>query len=358
MTEPTFSGHGEPAGGAAPQFIADSIDEASAFWARNSGKECHIVLGRSRIALRMMGSSIAEVVLPTLRHAVVDADAEPDAIIYAVDSETAGFPAPPETWPFETDSENGRLRIHWTEQAGPAMSSDESRGIWHLHDRAKGVGLYWIRSARDLPFWEAASPLRHHIHWISMDKAQGMLHAAVVSAGAGGTMLVGRGGSGKSTMTAAALRRGWRVTGDDFVLVTLDPTPQSYPLYDIIKLSGMAETMFDEFSAEALNPDRLPDEKMLARISGRETGNFADRLPITAAFSLRLTGAERSAIQKTSSFEIVSAVAASSSLILRTGLRETFAFTSSLARKVPCYRFGVGRDPLEALDTLEGFMEA
>lgn len=357
MTEPTFSGHGEPAA-AAPEFIADSIEEAVAFWSRNGGEERHIVLGRARIALRMMGRSIGNVVLPTLCHAVVDADAEPDAVIYAVDSETAGFAPPPEAWPFETDSENGHLRIHWTEQAGPAMSSDESRGIWHLHDRAKGVGLYWIRSARDLPFWEAASPLRHHIHWISMEKAQGMLHAAVVSAGSGGAMLVGRGGSGKSTMTAAALRRGWRVTGDDFVLVTLDPAPESYPLYDMIKLSGMAESLFDEFSTEALNPDRLPDEKMLARISGGETGGFADRLPITAAFALRLTGAERSAIQKTSSFEIVSAVAASSSVILRTGFRETFAFTSALARKIPCYRFDVGSNPLEALDTLESFMKA
>lgn len=357
MTEPTFSGHEDPTADA-PRFIADSIDKASAFWSRNGGEERHVLLGRARIALRMMGRSIGEVVLPTLRHAIVDADAEPDAVIYAIDSETAGFPPPPESWPFETDSENGHLRIHWTEQAGPAMSSDESRGIWHLHDRAKGVGLYWIRSVRDLPFWEAASPLRHHIHWISMGKAQGMLHTAVVSPGTGGAMLVGRGGSGKSTMTAAALRRGWRVTGDDFVLVTLDPVLRSYPLYDMIKLSGMAETMFSEFTAEAINPDRQPDEKMLARISGRETGGLAETLPITAAFALRLSGAERSTIRRTSNFEIVSAVAASSSLILRTGMRETFAFTSALARALPCYRFDVGSNPLEALDTLEGFMKA
>ncbi|MEN0001553.1 MAG: hypothetical protein AAF940_11790 [Pseudomonadota bacterium] len=340
----------------ASQFIVDSIDDATSFWAKHGGSEHHLKLGRARIILRLIGSAIGETVLPTLRHALADPDAASDAVIYAIDSQNTGFAGPPQDWPFETLSDQGRQRVHWTGPDGLALSSDESRGIWHLYDGAKQTGLYWIRAAQDLPFWEAASPLRHHIHWVSLQKDQGMLHAAVIAKGEAGAMLVGRGGSGKSTMTAAAMRQGWRSTGDDFVLVTNQPEPVSYPLYDMIKLSGMAENMFAEITASALNPQRRSDEKMLARMSDHANGAFVEALPIKAAFALTLTGKPQSRIGRTSSFQIVSAVAASSSVILRTGLKETFAFTSDMVRKLPCFRFEVGNDPLEALDVLDNFM--
>lgn len=50
------------------------------------------------------------------------------------------------------------------------------------------------------------------------------LHAAGLVPSAKAILLTGTGGAGKSTLTAAALARGWRVLGDDLVRVRVAPT--------------------------------------------------------------------------------------------------------------------------------------
>jgi hypothetical protein len=51
------------------------------------------------------------------------------------------------------------------------------------------------------------------------------LHAAALAPHDRAVLVTGEGGVGKSTLTAAALARGWRVLGDDLVRVRTDPTP-------------------------------------------------------------------------------------------------------------------------------------
>ena len=46
------------------------------------------------------------------------------------------------------------------------------------------------------------------------------LHGATIGDSETGVLLVGRGGSGKSSLTAFAASRGWNTTGDDFLLVS------------------------------------------------------------------------------------------------------------------------------------------
>ncbi len=338
-------------------FIRDSIADAESLWHARSGHQRIFKLGAVAIAVRFVGGHAQSIVCPVLEHLKADSDEElPKTVVYVVVADKLDLAPPPAHWPFPEQCKEDHQRVCWRPRDGLALSSDDARGIWHLFDLNSMTGLYWLRSEDGLPYWEAGSPLRHFIHWASVKADQAMVHGAVIGFDGKGVLLAGAGGSGKSTMTAAAISRGWQTTGDDFVLISKPPDPVSYPIFDVMKLTGMAEGLFAEQAGKALNPGRARGEKALIPLSANAGENFVRSLPIQAIFSLVLTGEETSRIEKFSKVATVAALAPSTMNILRTAMPETLEQCSSLARNLPTYRLLVGNDPLEGLSALETFM--
>lgn len=361
MSSPTSSAEGasnlgDNASSLEP-FIRDSIAQAERLWHARAGHQCIFRFGALSIAVRFIGGHGEAVVCPVLEHLKTENGAESaNAIVYVLVSDKLHQPPPPDHWPFPEESKEDYQRVCWRPRDGLALSSDDARGIWHLFDLRSGKGLYWLGNEDNLPYWEAGSPLRHFIHWASVRADQAMVHGAAIGCDGKGVLLAGAGGSGKSTLTAAGISCGWQTTGDDFVLVSKPPEPVSYPIFDVMKLTGMAESLFSEQSAMALNPGRKPGEKALIPMSASAAENFVRSLPIHAIFSLVLTGENTSRIEALSKVATVAALAPSTMNILRTAMPETLEQCSMLARNLPTYRLLLGKDPLEGLRTLEGFM--
>ncbi|WP_337659939.1 hypothetical protein [Anderseniella sp. Alg231-50] len=226
-----------------------------------------------------------------------------------------------------------------------------------MFDLKSMTGLYWLRGDDKLPYWEFGSPLRHFIHWTCLQSDIAMIHGAVIGLDQRGIMLTGVGGSGKSTMTAAAISSGWQTTGDDFVLVGTQPDAVSFPIFDVLKLTGMAEEMFTDQVAMATNQSRTEGEKALIPISKTAGKNFVRQLPVEAIFSLQLTGVETSKIEDLSKVDAVAALAPSTMNILRTAMPETLKHCSLIARALPTYKLLVGTNPREGLSVLQEFLQ-
>ena len=140
-------------------FIRGNLEAARLFWRNTGGIERIYKLGGLPIRVRLIGGSIEQVVGHVLAHSLQPAaDDMIASTIYAVDSAMTGFPEPPPDWPFEVDTADGNLRTCWKPELGLAMSSDESRGIWHLMDLEAMEGLYWATNGSNLPGWEYGSP--------------------------------------------------------------------------------------------------------------------------------------------------------------------------------------------------------
>ena len=339
-------------------FLRTSILRAQKLWSRLGGKQRVFQFGHVRLTVRFIAGHAQDVVCPVIEHAEhPDDDEMPDAVVYVLVSDQTGLAAPPDHWPFPDETIQDHQRICWRPEDGLALSSDDGRGIWHLFDLASMTGLYWLNSVESLPYWEFGSPLRHFIHWACLKSDVAMIHGAVIGRDQRGIMLTGAGGSGKSTMTAAAISRGWQTTGDDFVLVSMPPKVTSFPIFDVMKLTGMAEDMFADQVAMATNRSRKKGEKALIPVSGAAGPNFVSRLPIDAVFSLRLTGAETSHIETLSKVDAVAALAPSTMNILRTAMPETLKHCSLLARALPTYKLLVGTNPLEGLSVLQAFLQ-
>ena len=339
-------------------FVRRVIADASFRWSESGAEHC-FRLGALTLRLRTCGTALDPVILPVLRHAqTTGATAEDRSLtVYAVSHEDDGFPAPPAEWPFEADEGDAVTRTVWDSKAGVAIVSDESRGIWHLHDLSTRTGLYWVGAAARLPAWEYGSPLRHHIHWGALAIGHAMLHSAVVGENGVGVMLAGPGGSGKSTLTAAAISAGMQTTGDDIVLVSQSGAGwRSHALFDTMKLTGMAETLFSGLAAQAVNRDRRPEEKALIPISTTIKDALVPQIAVKALVSCKLTGEDASIIRPASRFELIRALSPSTSKILRTGHNEIFQQAASLSRSLPCHEFLIGNDPMEATTVLRGFV--
>ena len=343
------------------EFVERNIASAADLWSQNGGHSRCYQFGEFYLEARFIGGALDDEFTQTIAHAErTSADNEkPLTTVYVVVSDVLSQTPPPDHWPFPEESKEDYQRICWKPDLGLAMSSDDLRGIWHLFDLSARTGVYWVRSKSDLPSWEFGSPFRHFIHWASLHCGLTMVHGAAVGRDGKGVLLTGAGGSGKSTLTAAAIAEGWETTGDDFVLAATPPGGQcvTYPIFDVMKLGGMAESLFADFTSMALNAERSSEEKALIPISAVAGGQFAKRLEVQAILALELTHQAESQIQPLSKIDAVGALAPSTMSILRTAVKETLRDCSTLARHLPCYRLGVGKDPNECLGVLRAFMQ-
>lgn len=117
---------------------------------------------------------------------------------------------------------------------------DDQRKVLKVYDQKNGIGLLAFEDRELLPSWELYSPIKEFIHLHALNQSCVLLHAAsLVSPDRPeqGALIVGPGGSGKSTLTAYAIEQGMLTNGDDYVLVDLrQDKPLCWSVYRTLKL--------------------------------------------------------------------------------------------------------------------------
>lgn len=103
-----------------------------------------------------------------------------------------------------------RWRITW----------DPFSGVVRVFDRASSTGVFATHGPPE--DWEHAAPFRAFLHWTAAARGAAMVHASTVGTSAGMALVVGPGGTGKSTTTLVALSYGLDTCGDDYVWVERD----------------------------------------------------------------------------------------------------------------------------------------
>lgn len=122
---------------------------------------------------------------------------------------------------------------------GLMVSLDPDRGLLKLYDAKSSMGCFFVDDFQSFPVWERFSPLREFLHFLALDRQCLLLHgAAFLNQSPFGTLVVGPGGTGKSTLTVQAFIKGMKVAGDDYVLLELteDDKVIAHPIYKTLKL--------------------------------------------------------------------------------------------------------------------------
>ncbi len=327
---------------------------AEAAGASPAGERTFDVGGYS-VRVRSPNAMLLARMTAALAHLVVEQGSLPDLTIQLWDATAAdAVPPSPLAWYFRErcGGDGAPPADALIDPRGelPAFNTERFRTAFHLWpntlellDAVRNVALFWIRDAFELPIYEAGSPFRRLLAWWMVERDRFLVHAAAVGTPAGGVLLVGPGGAGKSTSALACLGAGLGYAGDDYCLVALEPTPRVYSLYNTAKLKSCADLQrFPQLRPLVENADRLGQEKALIFLHDQYAGALIRGFPLRAVLIPSVTDRTVARLSQVSAVAALQALAPSTLRQLPGQGRRAWPLMARLVRVVPSYRLELG----------------
>jgi len=269
---------------------------------------------------------------------------EPTLTICAWDSAQSGAPAPPLPEVAE-DSERGTtVYVHDDERR---LVSRPVLGQLSAYDSARRTAWAWCESGLELPFWERAAPFRQVLHWWLPERGILLLHGGAVGDQEGGLLIVGRGGSGKSTCALSSLASPLYYAGDDYVAVRVEPEPHVFNLFSTGKLTPFHSRLFQHLPPAAFEGDGELEEKSVFYVGERLPERMAEGFPLEAIVAPRVTGTDPRH-EELGAAAALAALAPSTLLQLVPAEPQALSAMAGLVSRVPTFRLEVG-GPIENL---------
>lgn len=201
-----------------------------------------------------------------------------------------------------------------------------------------------MNDAGALPIWEPSAPFRNLLHWSLADTGLAFTHAAVVGTSAGGVLLAGRGGAGKSTTAMACVDAGWRYVADDYCVLDVSAIP---PLMLSTARQRSRRGRWTGFPASPKWSGRSAmTARSFSRWGGRSRGSSPRRFPCVPSSFPRWAGPPA---RSSRCHPPPARALAPSTLFQLPGSRQSSLGTiAAILRRVPVFGLDVGPD-LEAI---------
>jgi hypothetical protein len=325
------------------------------------GVERFYTIGRHTLRLRFAGAGLMPQLAPALAHLKIAPIADPDLTVCLWDNASTQTQLP-----LLIQSFVELIQIHWTDYLGPrkevkAYDGDRIRTNFHIGpnilsvlDLQQNLACYWIDDAKNIPYWEKGSPLQTILNWWTTDRQHQYVHAGAVGTPAGGVLLAGKGGSGKSSTALACIASNLVYASDDYCLVTTDPQPYVYSLYNTAKLKGKADLeRFPNLAPLVDNIDRMGVEKAMLFLHQHHADKIARGFPIKAVLIPQVTGKPDTHIRPATAGAALRALAPSTIFQLSGSGQTAFGMMSSLVKQVPCYVLELGTDMVQIPAAIE-----
>lgn len=325
-------------------YFAAVLAAAERACAAHGTVECRFRVRGSDVRVGFAGTALVPALTPALAHLAAGETspgevAAPPLTITVWDSASTGVPLPPYTG--EDEAEVTRR------EAPESIYSVFQHGqdTLSMFDPVTHRAVLWLPDAASITYHDRGAPFRTILHWALALGGWQLLHAAAVGTDTGGVLLVGKGGSGKSTTALACLAAGMVYVSDDYVLARPTP-PYAAALYSSAKLHADSLRRFPRLARRVSNPDRPADEKALLYLG--TASDFAKQLrpgfPIRAILAPRVTGRTETALWPMAAAESLARLAPSTIFQLPYAGHGAFRTMAALVRQVPSYWLEAGTD--------------
>lgn len=233
-------------------------------------------------------------------------------------------------------SERGRLDTWCT----PDFLAVAPPSSLFLADRTCGRGLLFYDDIDSVPIWDLCAPFRLLLGFLGPLKEHHLLHGAAVSRDGNSLLLVGPGGSGKSSTALAALnpRSSFNFITEDYAVVELKSVPQVHPFFRSTKV--VASTL-----------ERMPwlaDLPLLGEQQGKECRRIPLDRPLEGGQMVGIVWPDRSceeALRPVTPGTAARALAPSTLFQNPNSGKDDFRAMTQLCKTVPCFRLGLGDSP-------------
>jgi len=231
-------------------------------------------------------------------------------------------------------------------------------------DDARSVGWYWTEDALTLPEWECATPLRHILHWWLARHGVQQLHAAAVGTESGGVLVVGRSGSGKSTVALASLAAGLLYAGDDYVAASVGSDPVVHSLYSSGKIEPHHVERFPHLlSAQRIEPEADPvtapfdRHKTVVYLHESHPTTNTEGFRIRAILIPRIVGHGETLLTPVPRARALAALAPSTIVQLHTAGQDALGSMRELVGRVPAFELALGANVDDAPSVIRDLLE-
>ena len=351
-------------GARAPSPLDDlrlSFEAAARF--HGGPSEFSIELAGKPVRLRFAGSDLAQSMTRAFNHLETELAPEVDLTISVWESAASGAPRPslaPDPGhdePRPDPTNPGPSYFHATAdfqalfQPTPDLLSVLSRPDG-------GSAWFWIGDSTRLPHWDAATPFRHLLSWWLGAGGIQQVHAGAVGTPTGGVLLVGKGGSGKSTTCLSVLGHDHlRYAGDDYVAVSVEGEPWVHSLYSSGKIEPDNVVRLPHLRSIIANADRLDREKAVVFADDLVRGTAVAGFPLRAILIPRIVNRARTRAVPTSAASAVTALAPSTMLQLHPPQAEALERIRRIAAVVPAFVLELGPDTAGVPEVIRQLLE-
>jgi hypothetical protein len=295
------------------------------------------------VHLRFASPALAERLTPALEHLAAPPPRPGDRAslaLHVADSASTGVARPALPWAEGDYGPLGFVRASGGGRVRATYLADSD--ALHLFNTETREAFYWVTDARELPAFVRAAPAATIFHWWAASIRRVMTHAAAVGTEAGGVLLAGRGGSGKSTTALACLDSDLSYVSDDYCLVTSGPAPRAHSLFSAAKADARSRELLAGVIA-AESPDDRFGEKAIYFLHARRPRKLVPGFPLKAVFLPRVTGGA-TALRPASAAAALKALAPSTIFQLPGPNPHALPLLAELVRRLPCYRLELGED--------------
>lgn len=322
--------------------------------ARTAEVKHYFEVGDTRVCLLFAGESMVPYITPALEHLRIPETETPDVTfcIWDSDSTSVEMVPPPCDWSCFTDRgdiwgfDSNRIKtaFHWGEFSVNVM------------DIEANTGIYWVQSAKKIPFWVLSSPLRSLFHWWMEKNNMQLIHAAVVGTKDGAILLTGNASIGKSTTAITCLQYNLYYLSDDYVIVRKEPELLVYSLYCAAKVNTNDVENFPFFSQFLKTYRNFNLEKAVMFLYPEFKELIVRKMPLKAILMLRIIDQDDSNIATAPYWTIREAMSFTTMSQLPNAGRYTYDFICKLCNRLPAYVLELGKDLSKIPVTISEFL--
>ncbi|MBA2568158.1 MAG: serine kinase [Actinobacteria bacterium] len=294
------------------------------------------------VTLRFAGAALVDLLTPAFAHLAVEEGSKPGLVINLWDSISTGVEAPPLP-SIPADAPFGAF-YYYEERPYRALFQPGPRAL-SMFDADAREAWYWVEGAANLSHWECAAPARHILQWYVRSTGRQQVHGGAVGTPDGGVLLVGKGGSGKSTATLSTLNSDLLYAGDDYVAVQIDDPPVVHSLYSSGKVEPHHLGRLPHLGSAVWNQDKLQTEKAVVYVHQHWPERTSRGFPLRAVLIPKVA-ADRpeSRITEASRAMALAALAPSTIFQLHPSGQEALAAMARVVERVPTHTLELGSD--------------
>lgn len=318
------------------------------------GLSSEIAVAGKRVRLRFSSPCLQSQMLRALCH-VLDAPSDKEALEVFIWSSNDRLLLDRSPWDTGYYWQSGKM-LSVRHDRG-YLACNPQLGAVSLYDRRARQAAFWVPDERRLHACISGAPLLNLLNWWLAEHGLAVCHAASFGLPEAAVLVVGRGGSGKSTTAFASLATRLGYISDDYAVVEVGDVPTVHSLYSSGKLYvDQLRRHFPELDRGDANSGLLADEKKILFLGETHPAKLLRQAPLKAIFVPQIVKRTSPVLESISAGEAMKALGPNNVLQLPGNQRLKFSMLAALTRALPAYRIQLCPELGKNLELIQSFL--